>query len=278
MPLLKDRNMVGRTLLATATLIVLITIGYFILSNPAPLPLPPRDSDAFRMAVANIHFENSHGNEISESLLNTGSDLLILFEWTGKNLNLKPLKARGYTIVLNEPRRGVHGVIVIAKHPEIRDAVLLPAPVRGPCPIPLAAIRVHWKGKFVTILGVHAPPPVPACKETTEPTLQAIASWVQGGRLVRPVGSGDAGEPVIIAGDLNVSPFNSVLQELSEAGLQDAYSTTSWRPGPTWAPRPWLPACVRIDYIWIPKGFRTLNAHVAPLPGSDHRGVVIDMQ
>lgn len=263
--------------LAVAVILVLTISGYLVVSRPASLPLPSRASDTFRLTVANINFENVQRDALSRTLVDTNSDLIVVFEWTGKNLNLELLTNQGFTILLNDPRRGTHGTCVIARHPRTGDANLIPAPIQGPCQIPFAAIRVQRRGEFVTIVGVHAPPPVLACQQTTAPTLQAVASWVRQGKLLTPLGKSKKGEPVIVAGDLNVSPFHSVLRELSHAELHDAYSSATWCPGPTWTPRLGFPACVRVDYIWIPDEFTPHNAHVIPLPGSDHRGVVVDM-
>jgi endonuclease/exonuclease/phosphatase family metal-dependent hydrolase len=258
-------------------MIALIICGYFALSLPASLPLSPRADDAFRLTIANINYTNSDADTLAKALLKTGSDLMIVFEWTGRNLNLSELNQYGFAVLLNEPRQGTHGVCVIAKKTGVRDVRLLNSPIQGPCRIPLVGLRVQQQGEIVTILGVHAPPPVPACKETTEPTIQEMAAWIQQGKLIKALGKSRVGESVIVAGDLNVGPFNSVLRDLRKSGLQDAFAAGAWRPRPTWSPQSWVPACLRIDYIWIPTEFTIANARVVHLPGSDHRGVVVDV-
>ncbi len=259
-----------------AMMIFLAICGYFALSLPTPLPLSPPAHDALRLTIANINYKNSDVDTLTNTLLKTRSDLMIVFEWTGKNLHLIKLKNQGFSVLLNEPHRWT-GVCVISKNLVAPDIHLLDSPIPGPCHIPFVMLRIQKQEKFVTILGVHAPPPLPFCKETTEPTIQGVAAWIQKGKLVDAIGKSPVGESVIVAGDLNVGPFNSVLKSLVKSGLQDAYAVGAWRPGPTWSPRSWIPAFLRIDYIWIPTEFTILNAQVVHLPGSDHQGVVVDM-
>ena len=62
------------------------------------------------------------------------------------------------------------------------------------------------------------------------------------------------------------------------SGLQDAYSTINWRPGPTWSPFWWLPALFRLDYILVSSRMNISDSGIFNLPGSDHRGVFADIE
>ncbi len=61
-------------------------------------------------------------------------------------------------------------------------------------------------------------------------------------------------------------------------GLKDAYRETNWRPGPTWSPFNWLPSILRIDYIFVSSIITAKSAWTLSLPGSDHRGVIADIE
>ncbi len=65
---------------------------------------------------------------------------------------------------------------------------------------------------------------------------------------------------------------------LAKSGLQDAHAMRACHPGPTWTPQSWLIAFLRIDCILIPAEFTILDDRAIHLPGSDHRGVVVDIQ
>ena len=81
--------------------------------------------------------------------------------------------------------------------------------------------------------------------------------------------------PVIVAGDLNMSPYSVEYTQMA-AELQDTQAAAGSGLGHTWpngvvigAPQ-WLPALLRIDYIWHSAEFVTLSHRVAGPLGSDH--------
>lgn len=157
-------------------------------------------------------------------------------EWTGTNLNLSELERRGYKPVVLEARHGTHGICILTKDIEATQANVLQSPVDGPCRMPIGVLRFLKKSTSVTIFGVHAPPPVSACEQTTAPTLRAISSWIRNGRVRQDIGVARQGDLAIVAGDLNTLPFYPAVTVFKESGLQDAYAKTHWRLGPTWSP------------------------------------------
>ena len=81
--------------------------------------------------------------------------------------------------------------------------------------------------------------------------------------------------PVIVAGDFNLSPYSAEYTQMA-AELQDTHAAAGSGLGHTWpsnvvigAPQ-WLPALLRIDYIWHSAEFVTLSHRVAGPLGSDH--------
>lgn len=241
-----------------------------------PDSVPPAPAPAhLRVVVANLHYTNRQPVAAAQRLAATQADVVLVLEWTGHNLDVPTLRTAGWHPALQEPRRGTHGLLVLLREGRAGTAARVPAPVRGPCPMPLATLRLNLPGGPVSLLGVHAPPPIPACRETTAPSLHAFAAWVESGKMRQTVGAAQAGDPVILLGDLNTLPWAASLDALADAGLTDAFAATRYRFGPTWSPLG--PALGRIDYIFAPPTHPPEQAWTLRLPGSDHRAVVADL-
>lgn len=252
--------------------------GYHFTTLPAILPLEAKfDENALRVTTANIYYKNSQAEALTGAILDTKADVIVIPEWQPERLMLERLKQGGYEIALHHAATGTHGIGVIVRRGLKVDAQLVESPVFGPCRMPLATVRVRYHSSFVTVVGVHVPPPIPACEETTDPTITSIGEWIQDGRLIHSIGAGRAGDSVIVAGDFNAFSFNVALKGLVERGLVDTYADTESGYGPTWAPFSWLPSLFRIDYIFSSGRFSAISSHTVELPGSDHRAVVSDI-
>lgn len=255
-----------------------ITLIGMLLSLPNTLPLPMNNSSIFRVGTINLNYENKSPSEVSKSLIKTDSDILVILEWQGKNLDLKRLKEAGYKVFLNKPQIGTHGICIIGKNSRNIHVSLIESPVKGPCPIPIATARFKMNNRDITLLGIHVPPPVSACEKTTIPTIQEICSWIEKGVLNQNIGVGKKGDVVIIAGDLNMFSFHPQMSCFEESGLQDIVEEGSWRLNPTWSPKGLLPAMLRIDYIFVSSLFEVTDSYNFTVPASDHRGVIGDIK
>ncbi len=253
-------------------------VSLFLLwTLPAWPDLGHPERDVLRVFTANIMAGNDQGGEATKVICAGRPHVIILLEYTGRNADLDLLRRKGYEIALESAEPGTHGICVLTRG--FQDGVsaqLIASPVKGPCRIPIATLRIRYKQTYYTIFGLHAPPPIPDCKNTTDPTLRVLATWIGNGRLLKNVGAGRKGDPVIIAGDFNVFSSNSAFRGLKSCGLADTYEKTNWRHGPTYSPSTFLPAAVRIDYIL--SSLPPLSAKTIHLPGSDHRGVVADLK
>jgi len=259
------------------TLIFGVLFAYY--TRPSELPLRENAlAQTLRICTSNINYRNSFSRKLAKKLVQTKSDLFVVPEWQGSNLDLEEFRRNGYRVVLSHPMPGPHGIALIAKSDITVSATIIPSPVQGPCAIPWATAEISYRSRTLVLLGVHAPPPVPACEHTTDPTIKRLAKLIQEGKLVKGLGVGRAGAPVVVAGDLNAFSFNSAVGRLRDAGLADTYSMTNTGYGPTWSPFSWFPSLFRIDYILIPQSYTAVASYTIRLPGSDHRGVVSDIQ
>ncbi len=265
----------------TRVFIVLLMMGLggvFAFSRPSSMPgAHPSGNGALRLVSANLFFRNPQPVEAAARLAGLEPDVVLLLEWSGLNLKSKVLRQQGLGPVLNEHRRGAHGAAVWLDAALEGSASLEDNPVPGPCAMPMAVARIKHQQAYLTLLGVHAPPPIRACEGLTQPTLVALAGMIEAGRLSRDLGPGRAGDPVIVAGDLNAFPFSEGLARLRGAGLLDSYAERNILPSGTWSPGSWFPSLARIDYILVPHDCEVLDARVLDLPGSDHRLVMADV-
>jgi endonuclease/exonuclease/phosphatase family metal-dependent hydrolase len=144
--------------------------------------------------------------------------------------------------------------------------------------MPVVLGRIEWEGRWLALVGIHAPPPLDVCGDGNGRFLAAVAGWINGGRMREDRGPAGAGDPVVLLGDLNVTPFSGEIASYRAAGLADAYSLTSRRPRVTWRPKSWLPPIVRVDYILLGAGLTAADARILDIPGSDHRLVLADVR
>ena len=236
----------------------------------------PRPEDGFRVAYANIQAGNTDSLEVARSLRDTEADAIIAMEWTGDNLDPIELLSSGYKVVMDSPGNGTHGVLLLAKQALAITSMMVENPVPGPCAIPILTSSLQYKNTLITILGVHAPPPVAACKNTTDKTVSFFAGLVSGGKLARNIGVGRKGDAVIILGDMNTLPFNRSIDDISHSGLVDAHSHAGHFLGATWAPFYVLPRVARIDYVFNSPELKIRKLWNTRIPGSDHNLLVAD--
>ncbi len=179
-----------------------------------------------------------------------------------------------YPFQLLDPRAGVTGMGVISRWP------LQPLTTRLP--------GEHWVGTpqllriaaplgEVVLLNVHTIPPVGSPGWMTwaiSERERQVAAIVAVAREQR--------QPVIVAGDLNATPYNRAYRILRDGDLVDVWPQCGLDAGFTWpsagqavrgVPLPaWL---VRIDYILTSPGLMCTEAAVGQWDGfSDHRPVV----
>ncbi|HEV2123650.1 MAG TPA: endonuclease/exonuclease/phosphatase family protein, partial [Chloroflexota bacterium] len=94
-------------------------------------------------------------------------------------------------------------------------------------------------------------------------------------------------DPLIVAGDLNLTDQTPDYRRLRSLGLQDAYRVSGWGFGFTFPAIPTqhvmhslrhFPPFLRIDYVLHSKQITPLRAEVlTSAPGSDHHPVIADV-
>ena len=84
----------------------------------------------------------------------------------------------------------------------------------------------------------------------------------------------------LVAGDFNASPVWPVYRRLAGRLEDTAVSVAKQRgerPVRTWSPTPGTRRLLRIDHVFA-EGLRPLDAKVVPIPGSDHDGLLVEVE
>ena len=128
---------------------------------------------------------------------------------------------------------------------------------------------------LIRLVGMHLVNPVefPQWRSVRRRSgqLEALFEWAD---------STDDDVPLIVAGDMNASPRWPAYRMMSDRWddlVIEATRGTGRKPEPTWGWRPGWPRMLRIDHVFG-VGFRATEAQVAPIPGSDHHAVVVDLE
>jgi endonuclease/exonuclease/phosphatase (EEP) superfamily protein YafD len=153
-----------------------------------------------------------------------------------------------------------------------------------------ALLLSRWPidGARVVALGRHTEPAIVATLQIQGQALSMIGahtSWPMGrivsaerdrqlrllGDLARVVSG-----PLVVAGDLNVTPFSPHYQALLAAsGLRSAARGRSWQP--TWPH--FMPACgIQIDHILVSAAIGVERFERGPAMGSDHWPIIADLR
>ena len=251
----------------------------WVLTRPTR-SLPPRSvggRPTLRLAVANLMSGNRRALQASEALAALDLDLLVALEWTGGNLTGQALRSAGFAPAVSRKLPGVGGVAVLSRSKPLPPGRIVPEPLPGPCAFPVPVVRVPLGETYVAVLGMHAPPPLELCNDSTQDTLIALAGWLTDGRLNRDLPPARAGDPVVVLGDFNSLAWWEGPRAQVDAGLVDAWPSIHARPGPTWGPSPAAPSFARIDFAFVSRHLAVTDCWTLEVPGSDHRAVVAEV-
>lgn len=264
-------------------LLLTLLAGLWVVAGLPRSPGPPEEG-SLRIVAANVLYLRSEAEAVSAALTALAPDVLVLVELTAKNVDLAHLERAGYRALAWRPYEGSRGAALLVGPrlvgPGLEgEAEILEPPWESPCRAYLVVARLRTPAPLA-VIGAHTPPPVERCGGTSGSgaALATLASFVREGRMTRALGPAQAGDPVVIAGDLNALPFQPQLWPLWRAGLADALLFGTLRPAPTWPAARHGLALGRIDAVWGPSAWEIAGAGSFLIPGSDHHGVYADLR
>jgi endonuclease/exonuclease/phosphatase (EEP) superfamily protein YafD len=225
---------------------------------------PPAGGRALRVASANVYDPNPTPGKVLDFVRASDADIVVLVDaeaprWRPVLAGIGAL----YAHAVPEGWSGGAPIVLFSRHP-----ILAERPAEPPRKLnPFVRADIAVGGQTVTVIGVHARSPTPYEGYHThlrDRQLRRLAEVVREER-----------GPVIVAGDLNLSPGSPRFGEfLAEAGLNAARGQGWIGTWPQW----FWPARVQIDHV-LAKGPIALEAiGRGPGTGSDHFPVVANLR
>lgn len=233
---------------------------------PAPAPAAartPGDPVHVRVASINVLYTNGQFQRVADFIHHERPDAVVLVEmnakWRAALAGLKKEFPYRYE-TLGTRHRGVN----LWSRLPMKDVDVLPIEARQEPAV--EATLTTKQGRLLRLFGVHASwPATPASGGRRNRQLELLA---QQSRAVTSM-------PLLVVGDLNVSPFSPHFRQLlANGGLRSAADGFGWQPTwPSFVP----PAGIQIDHALVNGAITVQAFRRGPFDGSDHRPVIIDL-
>jgi endonuclease/exonuclease/phosphatase (EEP) superfamily protein YafD len=209
--------------------------------------------------TANLYVGRGDARTVVDLVRRYDVDVLCLVELTPAEL--ARLDAAGLADALPhrvaKPLPGASGAAVLTRAPLVPGA----SPRAGANPQPAAALPGS-----VVVTAVHPAPPVNGSRED---------GWAD---ALGALPSAERSRLRILAGDFNATLDHRALRGVLGRGYADAADRAGSGLRATWpaVPRRALP--ITIDHVLVDRRIRVETVHVAAVPGSDHRAVIVTLR
>jgi endonuclease/exonuclease/phosphatase (EEP) superfamily protein YafD len=217
------------------------------------------DSVALRVVAVNVWYRNHQFQRVIDFIARERPDVALLAEVTAEwEQALAPLIESYAHRYATRGRRGT-GLLLLSRWQ--MQAEVLPG-FSDVEPAVAATLRIN--DRSVQLLSVHTSWPLgPRCSMLRDRQLALIDEFAR-----------RQTQPLIVLGDLNVSPFSPHFQALLAGGkLNSAAQGFGWQPTwPTFLP----PAGIQIDHALTSAGVFITGFRRGSAVGSDHLPIVID--
>ena len=214
----------------------------------------------YRALLLNVSAQNDHHAAVRDLITRLDPDLVALVETTRAWLDaLEPLHDT-YPYRVSQPREGHNGIALFSRFPLSDQEVIAIARPDNPT----IKAQVRLRDRALTVIATHPLSPIGAGQSRTRNRQLAAL----------PRLSGHGATPVLLLGDLNVSPWSSHFRRLlRDSGLRDSSAGRGLYP--TWPVH--LPMfLIPIDHILHSTDLMILDKRTGPSVGSDHYPVLVD--
>jgi endonuclease/exonuclease/phosphatase (EEP) superfamily protein YafD len=207
-----------------------------------------------RLANFNVLCSNASYDPTVNWLRKVEPDLAVLTEFTS------PLQEAMESLATlphhtGSPDPEGNGIAIYSRYKILRSETLY----LGQAHRMLLTAVIDVDGREVTLFAVH---PFPPTSQFAAHERDAYLSEL--GRTVRRTQG-----PVIVAGDMNATPWSHAFQELLSASLTLPHFTPTWQAG-------WGRLGIPIDHV-LGRGVRITELRAGPLLGSDHLPVLAEI-
>lgn len=231
-----------------------------LLATPLPWltasPVAPsgeRTADALMVASANIQYRNPDARALVDWLRKEKVDVAVVLE-------VAPAHVRALEAMADYPHRrivpdeGPFGIAVLSRHPLAAVRV-----IESAAGIPRIEAAVRLPRGRVRVTALHPMPPLRTEDHFARNlTIRALAE-----------AAAASGEPAILAGDLNATPWSSAFAGLADRGLRRASGLA-----PTWPAAAAGLMGIPIDHVLVSRQWRVVASRTGPNLGSDHLPVL----
>jgi vancomycin resistance protein VanJ len=270
----------GKRTSAIAIFLMLLAIIKYV---PAPKPAPAPSDHALRVISYNIWNRNPQLDSDIDWMLEQDADVLVLVEAVQHHLPTLSRLALYYPYY----RRVDSNIMIASRYPMLSSEIIVlekkTSPLNGR--IGLRTV-LDVDGQSVTVYGVHLSVPRPLVtaypRWMVNKTLYLVQNYDETRRNAQIAvllnHLQQETNPVIIAGDFNMSHTSTIYESFVEAGLVDTHAAAGAGFGLSWSLRPSLPPVLRIDYVWHSDSLRTVTARIGERQGSDHLPLIVDIE
>jgi endonuclease/exonuclease/phosphatase (EEP) superfamily protein YafD len=242
------------------TMIHALIAAPLLASRRAPLSTRLGHAAPIRVAAINVYYRNHKFQPVIDFIERERPDAVVLCEVTAKWEQALAALHEGYPHRYATRGKRGSGITLLSRWP-FDEAAVLP----GYSDVePAIAATLQIESRFVQILGVHTSWPLgPGASACRNRQLALIAEFAR-----------SATRPLIVLGDLNVSPFSREFQALLAGGnLKTAADGFGWQPTwPTFLP----PSGIQIDHALTSAGVMVTGFRRGPSVGSDHLPIMVD--
>lgn len=230
---------------------------------PPAVARGPGDPVRVRVASLNVLYTSGQYQRVADFIHHERPDAVVLMEMTEEWRHGLAGLARDFPYHYETHGVGIRGMNLWSRLP-IKDVGVLPIGVRQEPAI--QATLTTPQGRSLRLFGVHATWPM--APPSAERRNQQFARLAQVARATTSL-------PLLIVGDLNVSPFSPYFKQLlAMGGLRSAATGYGWEP--TW-PSFLLPLGIQIDHALVNPATTVETFRRGAGVGSDHRPIVVDI-
>lgn len=234
-----------------------LPIALFLLP---PAPPPPAASAPVRAMLLNVNSSRGDPVRVAAAVAAANPDLLVLEEINVRWLRELAPVLDAYPFQKTVPRFDNFGIGLFSRLPFGSVAV---EPF-GDFDVPSIFAEIAVEGRPLFLVATHPMPPGNALLAAER---NRQLEWIARKTAALP-------HPVLLLGDLNVSPWSPYYRRLLETSrLRDSAQGRSIRP--TW-PAPLPPLWIQLDHALHTPELAVLSRSVGPDVGSDHYPLLLD--
>lgn len=251
-----------RKKILTVISIVFIVINLCVI---IPLFIPPPDltqtsKNSYRVMLINVNTQLGLPQKVLNSIKKSDPDFIIIEEinswWIKQLFSLK----KKYPYRMVKERNDNFGIALFSKYSFVKSKIVY----IGVADVPSVYGKFHLNGNPLTIIGTHPVPPTGrenSCYRNDQLTkLPEFIKQFQG--------------PLLLLGDLNISPWSHYFYELlKDSKLLDSSKGRGMQP--TWPTYFW-PLLIPIDHCLHNNGITIQGKETGPDINSDHYPLIID--